>query len=104
MIYNKEYAQRIKANHDMPPSKWIVRTPLFPDPVYCSDWYKKWCDSIRIKPPTPRKFVCIVCGCSGTFWYDTDRPDLCPDCEMWADGYGKRNKEQINLFQIKESK
>ena len=102
MIFNNEYAQRIKAGHNIPPEKWIVRTPLFPNTMYDSDWYKKWSAAVvKIKLPTPRKFTCIVCGSSCTFWYRTERPDICPECEQWVDGYGKRNKEQINLFQIK---
>lgn len=40
MIYNEEYARRIREGKNIPPEKWIVRTPLFP--TQYGEWKREW--------------------------------------------------------------
>lgn len=98
-IYNDEYAQRIKAGRSVPPEKWIVRTPLFPEQYSESLWYKEWLAQIKPLPGWAKvRYTCVVCGLVFRKGYKEASSRLCTLCEAWTEAYGKANKEQLNLF------
>lgn len=93
MIYNTEYARKIREGKRIPPKKWIVRTALFQHPITESKWYKEWEKQVKPIKITWYRFTCVVCG---TQCEDYKPNTLCFDCRCWAE---KQRNGQINLFE-----
>ena len=92
MIYNEEYSRKIREGHNVPREKWCTYKPSISQPA--DDWISKL-PTQKIKLTFGK---CVVCG-SGIFWRAESKPrTICLMCETWAEGYSKKNKEQMNLF------
>lgn len=93
MIYNEEYARKIRLGKSIPPELWIIRTALFQHPITESEWYKEWEAQVMPVKITWHKYSCAVCGTPCCNY----RPDtLCFDCRCWAE---RQRNGQINLFE-----
>ena len=93
MIYNEEYARKIRLGKLVPRYLWVRNRPLAnlgkPKPA---------------PPPMPKlKPVanCIACGdeMNWVLYHNSKGKPICFDCLIWTMKYKKRNKEQTNLFE-----
>ena len=62
MIYNTEYARKIREGKRITPEKWIVRTSLFQHPITETKWYKQWEAQVKPIKITWYKFTCVGYG------------------------------------------
>lgn len=90
MIFNVEYAKRIRNGRNIPRDKWVTCAPS--NEQVLSKWLPET-SGITLKWST-----CVVCGVGIAFDANKKPRNICSLCFCWSENYRKSNKDQFNLF------